>query len=315
MSTSQIGLFERNKGRLVARGNHQRPGIDSGESFSPVVRLRTILALVAKSDPDVIQLDINSAYLHGTLMEEVCMEQPDGYVAPGKEDWVCRLEKGLYGLVQAGRTWNEDPNAHIESESFTATPKNPTMFIKNSWTDRDFVAAGFWVDNYVAIGSKKELTALAESVSAKYGITGLGEARWVLGMLPERNRPTRTISIPQEGLIDSILTRFNPTNATTVATPLTPGTHLSVDNCPTSKDEIEEMANRPYREVARALAWLTLGTRLDIAFATSPLARFGHNPVASIGTWPTEYHTTSKAPNSGVSRWEASPADRRLHRR
>ena len=117
-----------------------------------------------------------------------------------------------------------------------------------------------------------------ESVSAKYGITGLGEVKWVLGMLLERDRPTRTISISQEAFIDSILTRFNLTNATTVATPLTPGTHLSADDCPTSKDEIEEMANRPYREVVGALAWLTLGTRLDIAFATGLLARFGHNP-------------------------------------
>ena len=48
-------------------------------------------------------------------MEEVHMEQPEGYVAPGKEDWVWRLERGLYGLVQARRTWNEELNAHIES--------------------------------------------------------------------------------------------------------------------------------------------------------------------------------------------------------
>ena len=126
--TFKIGLFERNKGRLVARGNHQRPGIDYGESFSPVVRLeslRTILALSAIHDLDVIQFDITSVYLHGTLMEEVSMEQPDGYVAPG-EDWVWRLEKGL---VQAGRRWNEELNAHMESEGFTATPKDPTMYI------------------------------------------------------------------------------------------------------------------------------------------------------------------------------------------
>ena len=98
------------------------------------------------------------------------------------------------------------------------------------------------------------------------------------GKLLERGRPTRTISISQEELIDSILTRFNLTDATTVATPLTSGTPLSADNCPTSKDEIEQMANRPYRELVGALAWLTLGTRLDIAFATSSLARFRHNP-------------------------------------
>jgi Reverse transcriptase (RNA-dependent DNA polymerase) len=101
------GGFERDKGRLVARGNHQRPGIDYGESFSPVMRLEslhTILALAATRDLDVIQFDITSAYLHGTLEEEVYMEQPDGYITPGLENWVWRLKKGLYGLVQTGRT-------------------------------------------------------------------------------------------------------------------------------------------------------------------------------------------------------------------
>ena len=58
------GVFEKNKGRLVARGNHQRPGVDNGESFSPVMRLeslRTILALAAIHDLDIIQFDITSA--------------------------------------------------------------------------------------------------------------------------------------------------------------------------------------------------------------------------------------------------------------
>ena len=161
--------------------------------------LRTILALAAIRDLDVIQFDITSAYLYGALKEEVYMEQPEGYVAPGKENWVCRLKKGLYRLVQAGRTWNEELNAHIWSEGFTATPEDPTMYIKKSWTDCEFAGAGFWVDNCVEIGSRKEFTALAKSVNAKYGITGLGEVRWVHGMLLERDRPARTILTSQEG--------------------------------------------------------------------------------------------------------------------
>ena len=242
--------------------------------------LRTILALAAIRDLDVIQFDITSVHLHGSLKEEVYMEQPEGYVAPGKEGWVWRFKKGLYGLAQAGRTWNEELKSHMESEGFTETPKDPTMYIKNS--DRDFAAAG---DSCGAISSRRELTALAESVNAKYGMSGLGEVRWALGMLLERDRPARTISIFQEAFIYSVLARFNLTDATPVATPLTPGTHLSADDGPTLKDEIE-VADRPYKEVVEALTWLALGTRLDIAFATSSLARFGHNPVASIEMWP-----------------------------
>ena len=75
--------------------------------------------------------------------------------------------------MKARRTWDDELKAQMESGGFTATPRDPAMYIKNSWTDRDIVAAGFRVDSRVAIGSSKELTALAESVNAKYGITSL----------------------------------------------------------------------------------------------------------------------------------------------
>ena len=100
----------------------------------------------------------------------------------------------------------------------------------------------------------------------------------MLGMLVERDRAARTISISQEAFINSILARFNLTDASPLSTPLTPGTHLSAADCPTSQEEKDEMATRPYRELVGAISWLALGTRPDIAFAASSLARFGHNP-------------------------------------
>ena len=61
--------------------------------------LRTLLPVAAIRDLDIVQFDITSAYLHGALKEELYMEQPEGYAASGKEVWVWRLRKGLYGLV------------------------------------------------------------------------------------------------------------------------------------------------------------------------------------------------------------------------
>jgi hypothetical protein len=75
-----------------------------------------------------------------------------------------------YGLVQAGRTWNEELNT-----GYTATPKGPPVYVKGSWNDEDFVAGGFWVDDFVGIGSGKELSVVSRGVDAKYGITGSGE--------------------------------------------------------------------------------------------------------------------------------------------
>ena len=152
------------------------------------------------------------------------------------------------------------------------------VYAKGSWNQEDFMAGSFWVDNFIRIGPRVQLEALAESVDGKYGITGLGEVKWVLGMLLERDRTARMILISQEAFINSILACFNLMDASPLSTPLVPGTQLSTTNCPTTQEEKDEMATRPYRELVGALAWLALGTRPDIAFATSSLARFGHNP-------------------------------------
>jgi len=137
------------------------------------------------------------------------MEQPEGYVAPGKKEWVWLLMKGLYGSVQAGITWNEELSAHMESERPTATAKDPAIYVKNPWASDDFAAAG-----RVAIGSGKELANLSKIVDAKYGITGPGEVKWVLSMLlerdhlPARSRSPRRYLLTPSSLASTSLTQL-----------------------------------------------------------------------------------------------------------
>ena len=240
--------------------------------------LCTLLAIAAICNFNIMQFDVTSAYLHGNLKEELYMEQPDGHAVTGKENWVWKLKKGLYGLVQAGRTWNDELNSHMKSVGYATMSKDPAVYIKGSWNQEEFVAGGFWVDDFVGIGSGAQLEALAKTVDEKYGITGLGEVKWVLGMLVERDRSARMISISQEAFINSVLACFNLTDATPLSTPLTPGTQLTNADCPQTQEEKDEMANRPYRELVGALSWLALGTRPNIAYTTSSLARFSHNP-------------------------------------
>jgi hypothetical protein len=73
--------------------------------------------------------------------------------------------------------YNEELNSHMVSEGLTATPKDPAVYVKNSWAQEDFVAGGFWVDDFVAIGSGKVLEALVDGANAKHWITGLGEVK------------------------------------------------------------------------------------------------------------------------------------------
>ena len=86
--TGLDGTVARYKARLVARGFSQKPGTDYEETFSPVVRgesIRMLLSLAAQEDMELHQLDVETAFLHGTLQEEVYMDQPEGYVHPGRD--------------------------------------------------------------------------------------------------------------------------------------------------------------------------------------------------------------------------------------
>ena len=65
--------------------------------------IRVILGLAASINLEVEQMDVKPTFLHGDLEEEIYMEQPEGFLVKGKEDYVCRLKKSLYGLKQAPR--------------------------------------------------------------------------------------------------------------------------------------------------------------------------------------------------------------------
>ena len=91
----------RYKARLVVKGFSEKKGVDFDEIFSLMVKMtsiRVILGLAARLNLEVEQMDVKIAFLHRDLEEEIYMEQPEGFLVKGKEDYVCKLKKSLYGL-------------------------------------------------------------------------------------------------------------------------------------------------------------------------------------------------------------------------
>jgi histone deacetylase 1/2 len=109
------------------------------------------------------QLDVNSAFLHGVLEEEVCMKQPPGYEDKHKPDYVCKLDKALYGLKQAPRAWYSRLSSQLISLGFVASKSDTSLFIyrKSSVTIFILIYVG---DIIVASSSQAATDALLKDL-------------------------------------------------------------------------------------------------------------------------------------------------------
>ena len=127
------GSIEKYKARLVAKGYRQRENVDFFDTYSPVTRItyiRVLFALAAIHDLVVHQMDVKTAFLNGDLKEEIYMDQPEGFIVPGKENKVCKLDKSLYGLKQAPKQWHAKFDSLVISNGFQINESDKCIYFK-----------------------------------------------------------------------------------------------------------------------------------------------------------------------------------------
>nr|GEV81323.1 putative ribonuclease H-like domain-containing protein [Tanacetum cinerariifolium] len=120
-------IVVRNKDQLVAQGHTQKEGIDYEEVFAPVARIEAIrlfLAYASFMGFMVYQMDVKSAFLYGTIEEEVYVFQPPGFEDPDHPDKVYKVVKALYGLHQAPRAWYETLANYLLENGFQRDGKS-----------------------------------------------------------------------------------------------------------------------------------------------------------------------------------------------
>nr|GEZ60187.1 hypothetical protein [Tanacetum cinerariifolium] len=122
-----------NKTHLVVRGCRQEEGIDFEESFSPVARMEAIkifLAYAAHTGFTVYQMDVKTAFLHGSLKEDMYVCQPKGFIDADHPNHVYKLKKALYGLKQAPRAWYDELSTFLLQNGFSKGIMDPTLFTR-----------------------------------------------------------------------------------------------------------------------------------------------------------------------------------------
>jgi hypothetical protein len=278
------GSIVRKKARLVAQGFSQVPGVDYFDTYAPVARLssiRTVLAIAARDDMELHQIDIKGAYLNGELTDDeiIYMRQPPGYASRDHPDHVCRLLKTLYGLKQAGRRWYQKLVHILVTElGFTRCEVDQAVFFKRDENEKLSVVVVHVDDCTIAASSLELVEDLKTRMKEHVEITDMGELHWLLGIEVKRNREERTISLSQRSYIDSITRHFGFEDLKPISTPMDPNVKLSTSQNASTAPEFAVMRHVPYREAVGALMYAMLGTRPDISFATTTVAKFSSNP-------------------------------------
>jgi hypothetical protein len=268
------------KARLVAKGYRQVQGVDYDETFSPVAKLKSVrimLAIAAYYDYEIWQMDVKTAFLNGFLKEELYMMQPEGFVDPENADKVCKLQRSIYGLVQASRSWNIRFDEMIKAFGFTQTYGEACVYKKVSGSSVAFLI--LYVDDILLMGNDIEfLESIKAYLNKCFSMKDLGEAAYILGIKIYRDRSRRLIGLSQSTYLDKILKKFNMDQSKKGFLPVLQGVRLSSAQCPTTAEDIEEMSVIPYASAIGSIMYAMLCTRPDVNLAVSLVGRYQSNP-------------------------------------
>jgi hypothetical protein len=265
------GQIERYKARVVAQGFSQVEGIDYNETFAPVTKfnsIRLLLALAARYDWEIHQMDVKSAFLNGELDEEIYLRPPPGYKAAPNTVW--RLKKALYGLKQASREWYKTFLSELKTLGFTRIQADHCVFYKKI-DGHDLIIAVYVDDNLILSDSLDLINKTKKELSSRFEMTDLGDVNWILNMEVTRNRPKRTIRLSQSQYIENILERHGMADCKPAATPME--VNLKLEQLDAPEVDVTE-----YQQLIGSLMYGSLGTRFDITHEVGVLSRHNHTP-------------------------------------
>ncbi|GJU48308.1 putative ribonuclease H-like domain-containing protein [Tanacetum coccineum] len=183
------GVVVRNKAACSLR-HRQEEGIDYNEVFAPVARLEAIrlfLAFTSYMGFIVYQMDVKSAFLYGTIEEEVYVSQPPGFVDPDHPKKVYKVVKALYGLHQAPRAWYATLSTFLEKHGYQRGTIDKTLFHKEG--QKDIILVQIYVDDIIFGSTKKSWSDEFEALmKGRFQMSAMGELTFFLGLQVKQNQ-------------------------------------------------------------------------------------------------------------------------------
>lgn len=212
---------------MLPKGFHQLQGFDFNETFSPVIKpvtIRIILTLAFTRKWNLLQLDVNNAFLNGFLDEEVYMTQPKGFEA-ADTSLVCKLNKALYGLKQAPRQWFERLKQTLVKLGFRDSKCDPSLCIYT--LNGEVVYLLVYVDDIIITGSSSTLVQqLVTQMNSVFSLKQLGHLDYFLG-IEVRRQPHGSIILTQSKYIRDLLSKTNMSDAKSISSPMASSCKLS----------------------------------------------------------------------------------------
>ncbi|CAI7925240.1 unnamed protein product [Closterium sp. NIES-54] len=245
------------KAHYVARGFSQRQGVDFFQTFSPTPKMTTLqmlLHVAAHRDYELHSLDFSTAFLQGSLHEEIWLRRPPGFTGsfPAGTQW--SLRRPVYGLRQAPREWHDTLRTTLASLGFDPSTADPSLFLRTDTTLPPFYVLVYVDDLVFATADTEALAHVKSELQKRHTCTDLGELTSYLGLRITRDRAQSTITLTQSHMVQQVLQRFGFTYSSPQSTPLPTGHSLSAPPSDNSSCEAEIYVGAM---AAQELRWLT----------------------------------------------------------
>ena len=287
----QTGLFSKHKARLVVKGFLQVRGQDFDETFSPTAKMKTLKALLTlcAGTPGMSadMWDVSTAFLYAPTDAEIYIDQPEGHLVKGKEDWVYKLHKSVYGQRQASRNWFIHLSKTLATLGFEQSKLDECVYMYRKNGTQMYILAH--VDDMAVFCDnddfkQKVLKKLCESFAVK----DEGPLAMFLGVQISR-MSDGSFEMSQKHYIDALAERFKvfevgPQDCQKSYSP-SKGQRLLHSDQPDNDADLQRAQKLPYRELVGALNYCTI-TRPDILYPQSQICKF-------MSLW-------------GVKHWEAA---------